>query len=86
MALMISFLVERRLRQAMRCKGLESLPIYPEGRNCPSPTIFDIVRLFRNVERYEVVVDNELTIFPAKLTEIQRKVLSLLEIPIADYQ
>jgi hypothetical protein len=48
--------------------------------------MFDIVRLFKHVERYEVVVGNEITIFPAELTEIQKKILELLDVPIADYQ
>jgi hypothetical protein len=48
--------------------------------------MFDIVRLFKNVERYEVIVGDELTIFPAELTAIQKKVLELLDVPIADYQ
>lgn len=86
MALMVASLIERKLRQAMRSAKIASLPIYPEGRCCPSPTIFDIVRIFKNVERYEVVVGDEITIFPAELTEIQRNILELLDVPIADYQ
>jgi transposase len=86
MALMVASLIERKLRQAMRQKGLPSLPIYPESRACPSPTMFDIVRLFRNVERYEVTAGDDHHIFPAKLTEAQRQVLNLLEVPVAAYQ
>ena len=86
MALMVASLIERKLRQAMQAASIASLPIYPEGRSCPSPTMFDIVRLFKNVERYEVVVGNEITIFPAELTKVQKKVLELLDVPIADYQ
>jgi len=86
MALMVASLIERKLRQAMQTESIASLPIYPEGRCCPSPTMFDIVRLFKNVERYEVVVGDEITIFPAELTDIQRKVLELLDVPIAGYQ
>ena len=86
MALMVASLIERKLRQAMQTEGTASLPIYPEGRCCPSPTMFDIVRLFRNVERYEVVVGDEITIFPAELSAIQKKLLELLDVPIAEYQ
>ena len=86
MALMVASLIERELRQAMQTEGTASLPIYPEGRCCPSPTMFDIVRLFRNVERYEVVVGDEITIFPAELSAIQKKILELLDVPIAEYQ
>jgi transposase len=86
MALMVGSLIERRLRQAMRQENLQSLPIYPEDRRCASPTIFDIVRLFKNVERYEVTSGDEVLIFPAELSKIQKKVLNLLNITPAAYQ
>ena len=86
MALMVGALIERKLRQAMQKKKLQSLPIYPEGRPCTSPTIFDIVRLFKNVERYEVTSGEEILIFPAQLSKTQREVLALLNIPTAAYQ
>jgi transposase len=86
MALTVASLIERKLRQAMRREGLASLPIYPENRPCASPTMFDIVRLFANVERYEVTVGDDQHIFPAKLTDAQKQVLDLLEVPVAAYQ
>ena len=86
MALMVAALIERKLRLAMQKKKIDSLPIYPENRACPSPTIFDIVRLFRNVERYEVTAGDKTLIFPAELTDIQKEVLNLFEVPVAAYQ
>jgi transposase len=86
MALIMAALIERKLRSAMRQHGITSLPIYPETRACTCPTIFDIVRLFKNVERYEVVAGENTMIFPAELTDIQKEVLSLLEVPVAAYQ
>jgi transposase len=86
MALMVAALIERKLRLAMRHKGISSLPIYPENRPCKAPTIFDIVRLFRNVERYEVTTGDDTIVFPAELTDTQKEVLTLLEVPIAAYQ
>jgi len=86
MALMVAALIERKLRLAMRQQGISSLPIYPEDRPCKSPTMFDIVRLFRNVERYEVAVGDDINIFPAQLTDLQKQVLELLEVPLAAYQ
>jgi len=86
MALMVAALIERKLRLAMRQQGISSLPIYPEDRPCKSPTMFDIVRLFRNVERYEVAVGDDLNIFPAQLTKLQKQVLELLEVPLTAYQ
>lgn len=86
MALMVASLIERTIRQAMKKKAIHALPIYPENRPCKSPTMFDIVRLFQYVERYEVAVGEESIIFPAKLTKAQQQVLTLLNIPIAAYQ
>jgi hypothetical protein len=86
LALMVAALIERQLRLAMRSHKISSLPIYPEERPCPAPTIFDIVRLFRNVERYEVTVGDDINIFPAQLTALQKQVLKLLEVPLAAYQ
>ena len=86
MALMVAALIERKLRLAMRKNGISSLPIYPENRPCKSPTMFDIVRLFRYVERYEVAVGDDTIVFPAELTKTQKEVLKLLEVPLAAYQ
>lgn len=86
MALMVGALIERTLRRAMARKKLASIPIYPEGRPCPAPTIFDVVRLFRNVERYEAQVGQDTSVFPAELTDAQKQVLELLEVPFAGYQ
>ena len=86
MALMVAALIERTLRRAMQRKKIASIPIYPENRPCPAPTIFDIVRLFRNVERYEVKAGQETIVFPAELTDTQKHVLELLDIPFAAYQ
>ena len=86
MALMVAALIERTLRRAMQRKKLASIPIYPESRPCQAPTIFDVVRLFRNVERYEVRAGEDTIVFPAELTGTQKQVLELLEVPVANYQ
>jgi len=86
MALMVAALIERTLRRAMQKKKLASIPIYPESRPCHAPTMFDVVRLFRNVERYEVKASQDTIVFPAELTDTQKQVLQLLEVPVAAYQ
>jgi hypothetical protein len=85
MALMVATLLERQLRIAMKRKSIGSLPTYPEGKPCKYPTTFDIVRLFKGIERYEVVQGENLHIFPAKLNNIQKQVLNLLEVPVSLY-
>lgn len=86
MALMVATLIERQLRKAMKRHGISALPIYPEDRPCPHPTMFDIVRAFRGVERYEVIHGENVTLFPAALSPLQKQLLEMLEVPISLYQ
>lgn len=86
MALMLATLIERQLRQAMQRHGVPTLALYPENRACRYPTMFDIVRAFKGVERYEVLAGEQVTLFPAKLTQLQQQVLELLEVPASLYQ
>ena len=86
MALMVATLIERQLRRAMKRRSIPSLPLYPEDRPCPYPTLFDIVRVFRGVERYEVLDGERLTLFPARLNPLQKQLLEMLEVPLSLYQ
>ena len=86
MSLMVATIVERQLRMAMKIKSIDSLPIYPEQKPCLYPTMYDIVRLFKGVERYEVVQEENISVFPAQLSKTQKQVLELLEVSKAYYQ
>lgn len=86
MALMVATLIERQLRRAMRQRSLPTLPLYPEDRPCRYPTLFDLVRVFHGVERYEVQEGDRVIIFPAPLNALQRQLLELLEVPVSLYQ
>ena len=85
-ALMVASLIERKLRTAMKKQRIAPLPLYPEGKPCPYPTLFDIVRLFQGLEKYEVEQDDQTIVFPAQLTALQKQVLQLLEVPVSLYQ
>lgn len=86
MALMVATLIERQLRIAMKRNKISSLPLYPESRPCRYPTTFDIVRLFKDIERYEVLDHDNVVVFPAQLNRLQKQVLKFLEVPISLYQ
>jgi hypothetical protein len=86
MALMAATLIERQLRRAMNQRSIATLPLDPEDRPCRYPTLFDIVRVFRGVERYEVLDGEQVTLLPAKLNGLQRQLLELLEVPTSLYQ
>jgi transposase len=85
-ALTVASLIERQIRRAMKRHNVKSLPIYPGGLSCKYPTMFDIARLFHNVERYEVQYKDEVMVFPAELTKEQKQVLMLLDVPESLYQ
>ena len=86
MALMVATLIERQLRRAMKQRSIPALPLYPEARPCRYPTMFDIVRVFQGIERYEVQDGEHVTLFPANLNRLQQHLLALLEVPSSLYQ
>ena len=53
-ALLVESLLERELRRAMEREGIESLPLYPEGRACRRPTARRVIDLFEDVQRHEL--------------------------------
>jgi transposase len=83
-ALLVESLLERELRRAMEGAGIESLPLYPEGRACRRPTARRVIELFEEVQRHELSTgDRRPVVFSTELTRLQRKVLKLLEMPKA---
>jgi transposase len=83
-ALLVEALLERELRRAMDGAGIESLPLYPEGRACRRPTARRVIELFEEVQRHELSTGNRRpVVFSTELTRLQRKVLRLLGRPKA---
>jgi transposase len=84
LALLTESLLERELRGAMACEGVESLPLYPEGRACRRPTSRRVIDLFEDVQRHELTTEGQTAVvFLTDLTGLQRKVLHLLGMPKA---
>jgi transposase len=83
-ALLTESLLERELRGAMAREGVESLPLYPEGRACRRPTARRVIDLFEDVQRHELVTEDQTAVvFMTDLTRLQRKILRLLGRPKA---
>jgi hypothetical protein len=79
LALLVEALLERELRQAMAREGIESLPLYSEGRACRWPTARRVLDLFENVERHEwVAPGGRTTVLVTELSDLQRRILKLL--------
>lgn len=84
-ALMMQTLLERELRKAMQREKIESLPLYPEGRACKTPTTRRVLDVFASVQRHTLKSSGQSEIFTTELSALQRQILKLLGIPTNDY-
>jgi transposase len=85
-ALLIEALLERELRVAMQRKGVESLPLYPEGRACRWPTTRRLIDLFEPVQRHMLRHGKHPSqVLVTELTRTQRRLLTLLHLRPKDY-
>jgi transposase len=87
LALLVQALLEREIRRGMRETGTDSLPLYPEDRECKAPTTRRIIDLFENVQLHELRKPRRGSPirFPTELSALQRSVLRLLRVPETDY-
>ena len=78
-ALLAEALLERELRQAMAREGLESLPLYPEGRDCRRPTTRRLIDIFAPIHRHVLSRRGEKSVvLLTELAPLHRKILLLL--------
>lgn len=86
LALLAEALLERELRKAMEREGLESLPMYPEGRACRRPTARRLIDLFDPIQRHEIHQPGKAPVVTVtELTPLQKRLLRLLQIPASSY-
>lgn len=87
-ALMTQSLLERELRQAMAAQGLESLPLYPEGRSCKRPTTRRVLDVFEPIARHTISTSggDAAQRFTTELAPIHHTILKLLGVPLRDYR
>jgi transposase len=80
--LLVEAILERELRRAMEGAGVESRPLYPEGRARRRPTARRVIDLFGDVQRHELKAKGQpVVVFTTELTRLQRQVLRLLGMP-----
>lgn len=84
-ALAVTALIERQVRKGMLQRGIEELPLLPEGRMTATPTAARILEAFTNVNWHEFERGSETLAFPIKLSALQRQLLDLLEVPRTVY-
>jgi transposase len=83
LSLIVATVMERDLRRAMKRNKIDSLPVYPEQRECKHPTAQSIIRVFNDVEKFRVASKNSQVeeYFPPALSDLQKQILDLLEVP-----
>jgi transposase len=87
LALLVQALIERELRQAMLRTEINELPLYPEERKTQRPTAEQILRLFSLIQRHSLKQEEKIVhTFDPELTDLQRQVLGLLDVPARVYR
>jgi transposase len=86
-ALLISALIERQIRMAMKAAEIARIPVYPELRGCAAPSADRIFEIFAHVARHELRDSAGALVqaFEPELTELQLKILELLDVPVTAY-
>jgi len=84
-ALMIQTLLERELRRAMEQAKMDSLPLYPEGRDCKAPTARRVIDVFEPIQRHLLTANGETEMMVTDLSPLHRQILTLLGIPSRNY-
>ena len=84
--LLVQALIEREVRRGMKAEGLETLPLYPEERDCRAPTAQRILEVFDSIQRHELLQGGVTRQrFDPGLSPLQRELLRLLGVPPAIY-
>jgi transposase len=80
LAIFIQSLAERSIRQAMKKKKLEELPLYPENRDSYAPTTNLIMQNFNKVCAYRLEDERGKVVktFKDELSDLQIKILELI--------
>lgn len=85
LALVAGSLMEREVRQAMTREKIESLPLFPEGRETKTPTHPRIMEAFGGLAWQEFRRADERIAFPITLSALQKQMLRLLNVPPESY-
>ena len=87
LVMLVEALLERELRQAMIDQRIDSIPMGPGDRACLGPTTSHLIDLFENIQRHTAGGSSDSpTVFVTELSDVQRRILRLLDIPDAEYR
>jgi len=86
-ALLVHALLEREVRQGMVREKIESLPLYPEERECRAPSTERILDLFAPLQRHRLRKQGTLVqVFEPELGKLHKKVLALMQLPVSAFR
>jgi len=80
-AIMLSALLERQVRSAMRQQGLEKIAVLPEGRATATPTTPRILENFADVSWHAFREGDRSISFPIELKPVASLLLRLADVP-----
>jgi len=84
-ALMLQTLLERQLRSALADSEYDSLPLYPEYRDCRAPTTRRILDIFETVQRHKLKGEGASQTFVTQLSPLHKQIAKWLGIPPDQY-
>jgi len=86
LALIIQGVIERKVRLAMKERGIKSLPLYPEYRKSFYPTTSKIFYNFDGISSYKIIKDGKvIKEFKDSMTSTQKIILDLLNLDENQY-
>ena len=86
LAVTLHALIERQVRGAMAARGLRTIPLYPEERECRAPTADKILQAFEPLRKHHLRRNGHLVqTFADPLSDIHSTILDLLNIPTSTY-
>lgn len=86
LAQMIAALIEREMREQMKKKKIKLLASLPEGRPSQTPTFEQLLRLFEQSQKHELLQNKKIIkTFQENLLPVQAQILELLEVSNSHY-
>jgi transposase len=84
--LLVQALIEREFRQSMKTRGIKSVPLYPEERECRAPSTQVIFHAFAGLQHHFLCRQGTtVRSFPPVLNPLQLQILDLLNLPHSLY-
>jgi hypothetical protein len=70
----------------MQTSRIDELPLYPEERMTKRPTADQVFRLFSHAQRHTLSENgNVLRTFNPEMTDLQKQILNLIEVPLSAF-